>query len=142
MLFFWLWQTDNESIQKCPPRYFSGGLDDRIAFASDDPPLKNGWNFKVVKVPGYLRGLVSLLNFPFRQACALSAVLGRTSRQKSLRSPSYQLQCQFPIRSHGAKQAKSDWNLIMAASLEFIEAAAPGLDAGTAAKEALRWICL
>lgn len=62
MLFFWLWQTDNESIQKCPPRYFSGGLDDRIAFASD-PPLKNGWNFKMVKVPGYFPTLVSLLIF-------------------------------------------------------------------------------
>lgn len=30
----------------------------------------------------------------------------------------------------------------MAAGLEFIEAAAPAMETGTAAQEALRWICL
>lgn len=145
MLFFGLWQTDNESIQKCPSRYFSGGLDDRIAFASDDPPLKNGWNFKVVKVPGYLQRLVSLLKFS--RHTSLRAI-GSTCEDVAAKvSAVAQLPAAVPVphtepRRAKAKQAKSGWNLMTAASLEFIDAAALGMEVGTAAQEALRWICL
>lgn len=127
MLFFWLWQTDNESIQKCPPRYFSGGLDDGIAFASDDPPLKNGWNFKVVKVPGYLLALVSLLSLSvYAGLCAIGGTYEDVTAKVSAVA---QLPAAVPVphtEPRRAKQAKSGWNLILAASLEFIEAAAPG----------------
>ncbi|KAL7918514.1 hypothetical protein ACQKWADRAFT_303891 [Trichoderma austrokoningii] len=105
---FFFWQTMNQS-RKCPPRYFSDGLDDRIAFASDDPPLKNGRNFKVVKVPGYLCGLRGRFG---------TSLCGRPATSCSVSSP------------YGASEPnkpKSGWNLIMAASLEFIDAATPRL---------------
>lgn len=44
---------------------------------------------------------------PSMQAYALSEVLVRTLRQKSLRSPSYQLQCQFPIYRYGAAESQT-----------------------------------
>lgn len=48
---------------------------------------------------------------------------------------------QSPMRNRGEQQARSGWNLIMAESLEFIEAA-PAMDTAIAAREALRSICL
>lgn len=74
-------------------------------------------------------------------AAALSEVLVRTLRRKSLWSPSYQLQCvssPYGAAESQTSQVRLEWTLIVADGLEFIEAAATVMDTGIAAQEALR----